>query len=58
MNLLRVPWLNADPTKDWEEDFHLENGNYSNKCCICGCIFLGYKRRVVCKRCELSDEPT
>lgn len=36
---------------DWPEDFPLENGNYNNQCCECGRIFIGYKRRVVCKIC-------
>jgi ribosomal protein S27AE len=37
--------------RDWPEDFADENGNYQNKCSQCGYIFIGYKRRVVCKRC-------
>lgn len=36
---------------DWPEDFSHENGNYQNKCCHCGVIFVGHKRRVVCKVC-------
>ena len=35
----------------WPEDFNDENGNYLNKCCHCGNLFQGYKRRVVCKEC-------
>jgi len=39
-------------SKDWEEDFGLENGNYSCTCCYCKSQFIGYKRRVVCKECH------
>lgn len=37
---------------DYAEDAYLENGNYQNICCICSRIFIGYKRRVVCKKCQ------
>ena len=40
-----------EPKRDWTEDFSHENGNYMNKCCICGETFIGYKRRVVCRIC-------
>lgn len=40
---------------DWVEDFHLENGNYLNRCIKCGCSFIGYKRRVICKACYTSS---
>lgn len=40
-----------NPEKDWTEDFQHENGNYSNTCCICKAIFVGHKRRVICKVC-------
>ncbi len=36
---------------DWPEDAHLENGNYQNTCAHCGCVFIGYKRRVQCRAC-------
>lgn len=38
-------------TRDWEEDFFHENGQYHNECCTCHQKFLGHKRRVVCKLC-------
>jgi hypothetical protein len=45
-------WKMEQPnTKDWVEDFAHENGNYQNKCCRCGEMFMGHKRRVVCKEC-------
>ena len=37
--------------KRWLEDAELENGNYINKCSICGHDFIGYKRRVICREC-------
>lgn len=37
--------------RDWSEDFAHENGNYSNRCVICGQLFNGHKRRVECKVC-------
>lgn len=43
-------------TKNWTEDFSLENGNYQNRCSICGYLFMGYKRRVVCKECSEKAE--
>ena len=39
-------------SRNFPEDFHLENGNYWNNCCLCSVQFQGYKRRVVCKICE------
>ena len=39
-------------SRNFPEDFHLENGNYWNNCYICQNQFRGYKRRVVCKICE------
>lgn len=42
--------------RDWTEDFHLENGNYYNLCCSCKEMFIGYKRRVVCKKCVTEDK--
>jgi hypothetical protein len=40
--------------RNWKEDFHLENGNYMNKCMCCSEIFLGHKRRVVCRLCAIE----
>ncbi len=42
-------------SKDWKEDFEHENGMYQNKCTLCDSVFLGHKRRVVCKVC--AEEP-
>lgn len=36
---------------DWPEDAAHENGNYQCQCCECGKVFIGHKRRVVCKAC-------
>lgn len=38
-------------SKDFPQDSHLENGNYTNTCCLCKGEFIGYKRRVVCQEC-------
>lgn len=37
--------------KDFPEDAVHENGNYENKCVVCGSHFIGLKRRVLCKEC-------
>lgn len=41
--------------RDWPEDFYLENGNYLNKCLYCEQNFLGHKRRIVCRKCQLNS---
>lgn len=43
--------IDRDPARDWAEDFSHENGNYLCRCCECGHIFCGHKRRVVCRTC-------
>lgn len=40
-----------DDPHNFQEDYHLENGNYQNFCHTCGVVFLGYKRRTHCKIC-------
>lgn len=42
---------NVGGPKDWAEDFSHENGNYQNVCMYCEEVFLGHKRRVICKQC-------
>lgn len=37
---------------NFPEDFQLENGNYQVKCSHCEQLFLGYKRRFYCKKCQ------
>ena len=44
--------LKDDDPKNWQEDFSHENGNYYNRCYICNQLFLGHKRRVVCRVCQ------
>ena len=41
--------------KDWPEDYGYENGTYTCKCCECDGLFIGYKRRVVCKECSNAE---
>ena len=37
--------------RDWEEDTKKPHGNYTNRCCVCGEQFIGFRRRVICKKC-------
>ena len=41
-----------NPNKDWEEDWGHEDGMYYCRCMRCNEMFIGYKRRVVCKECD------
>lgn len=41
--------------RDWVEDFSHENGNYTCKCCKCGMLFYGHKRRPICKVCASKE---
>lgn len=43
--------LNAPPEANWTEDFAHENGQYQCLCCKCEKVFMGHKRRTVCKLC-------
>lgn len=36
---------------DWDADAAHENGKYQCRCCNCGNLFIGHKRRVTCKTC-------
>ena len=45
--------LNSSP-HSYQEDFQYENGQYMSYCCICGEVFLGHKRRMVCKLCHTA----
>lgn len=38
--------------RDWTDDLAHENGNYWNECLLCRKMFIGYKRRLVCKACD------
>lgn len=44
----------ANVAGDWPEDAPHENGNYHCRCCQCGRMFVGHKRRVVCKICATA----
>jgi hypothetical protein len=43
--------------KDWKGDFDHENGCYQCRCCECGAMFYGHKRRVVCLECANQPAP-
>ena len=45
-----------DSPKNWKEDFSHENGNYMNRCMYCNEMFMGHKRRVVCRECAFKEE--
>ena len=45
----------AKSDRDWPEDCCHENGNYINKCLYCEQDFLGHKRRIVCRKCQLNS---
>lgn len=49
-------WVKLTGNKNWIDDFKLENGNYYNNCVFCKELFVGHKRRVVCKECYLNNE--
>ena len=37
--------------RDWVEDFKYENGQYQCDCIYCNKIFIGHKRKNICKKC-------
>jgi hypothetical protein len=43
--------------RQWGEDASHENGCYHNTCCQCLRMFVGHKRRVVCKACAAPAAP-
>ena len=55
---MRLFDFNENKDVDFPEDYHLENGNYMNKCALCGCEFKGYKRRCICKLCSTANKET
>ncbi|MDZ4252682.1 MAG: hypothetical protein U1A72_08950 [Sulfuritalea sp.] len=40
---------------DWLEDFAGEDGNYWHECIACKGMFIGHKRRQVCRRCSTES---
>ena len=46
------PFLPSPTSHDWPEDFVYENGCYECHCVKCSQKFYGYKRRVLCRKCE------
>ena len=51
----KIPFKMQYGPQDWACDSHLENGNYANECHVCGCHFIGYKRRTVCFMCAQKE---
>ena len=52
MNLKKL----MDSHKSWQQDYELENGQYMNNCIYCKSIFIGHKRRIICKECYTEKE--
>jgi hypothetical protein len=50
-----MSWNWSPSNRDWEEDFLLENGKYLCMCSCCKIVFMGYKRRYICKVCYVSN---
>lgn len=44
----------TNPEKDWPEDFPHENGMYYCRCLQCKELFVGYKRRAICRECSTN----
>ena len=55
-NELIVEKLRQLAPLDWHEDTTFENGNYQNLCTRCERVFLGHKRRVLCRECASIHE--
>ena len=51
-----TPTATADSSRDWPEDFSDENGNYQRRCSTCHNLFIGYKRRLICRLCATADQ--
>ena len=41
-----------DTERDWVDDSRHENGRYQCRCIDCNHLFVGHKRRVLCKKCH------
>jgi hypothetical protein len=46
----------AESDRNWYEDYSYENGQYFHICIYCKKQFIGYKRRVVCKKCSITAD--
>lgn len=46
----------TEADRSWLGDALHENGRYSCCCCECGRMFIGHKRRVVCRVCSLEKD--
>lgn len=49
------PKKRPENSRDWPEDAKHENGRYFCRCCICNEVFIGHKRRVVCRECAVTE---
>lgn len=46
------PIIRPDPAGNWHEDAGHENGRYQRECLECGALFVGHKRRHICRKCH------
>lgn len=53
---IRPSWFKGDASCDWNEDAKHENGYYNCKCMVCDADFLGYKGRLICRKCHRETE--
>lgn len=54
--LSRTHAADGEAPRNWPEDASHENGNYECRCCTCGNLFVGHKRRVTCKVCATAPQ--
>lgn len=51
----KIPLGMDNEAGSWPEDFAHENGNYQCRCICCNDLFMGHKRRVVCRVCDVPS---
>lgn len=53
--IVRMVLDRAPDETDWREDWNHENGAYKCRCIGCGVLFIGHKRRIVCRKCTQAS---
>lgn len=58
LKLYQIMLITEYREHDWPEDEPHKNGQYENNCFECNSIFIGHKRRFLCKVCDakISEE--
>lgn len=54
--MIPAPYID-NPAANYPEDAAHENGKYLCRCIICCELFIGHKRRIVCKLCNNPPAP-